>query len=263
MGENLKILFIGDIVGEAGRKIIAKHLNGLVRDHGIELVIANGENAAAGFGITPKIAEDLFFSRVHVLTSGNHIWDKKEIQDYIEREDRLLRPANYPEGVMGAGSIILKTDTGIKVAVLNLMGRVFMGMWDCPFRTFRREYTRLRSETPVIIVDFHAEATSEKTAFGWYVDGEVSAVVGTHTHVQTADEQILPKGTAYITDVGMAGPTDSVIGIHKEMVIEKFLTQMPKRFDVATGPAILSAVVLEIDPASGQARSIKRLQIRD
>ncbi|MBI5197248.1 MAG: TIGR00282 family metallophosphoesterase [Nitrospirae bacterium] len=263
MEKALSILFIGDVVGEAGRSIIARNLDGLVRDHKIDMVVANVENAAAGFGITPKIAEGFFQMGVHVLTSGNHIWDKKEIQEYIVKEDRLLRPANYPEGVPGSGSVILKTASGVKVAVLNLMGRVFMGMFDCPFVNYRRELGRLRGETPIILVDFHAEATSEKRAFGWYADGEVSAVIGTHTHVQTADEQILPKGTAYLTDVGMTGPTQSVIGIDTDMVIEKFLTQMPKRFDVAKGPTLLSAAVIKIAREGGRAQSIKRIQILD
>jgi metallophosphoesterase (TIGR00282 family) len=263
MAQTVNILFIGDVVGEPGRKILSRHLDRLVRDHHVDMAVANIENAAAGFGITPRLAEEFFQMGIHVLTSGNHVWDKKEIIEYIGKEDRLLRPANYPEGVPGFGSVVLKTPSGPKVGVLNLMGRVFMGMFDCPFTTYRREVQRLRRETPVILVDFHAEATSEKRAFGWYADGEVSAVLGTHTHVQTADEQILPGGTAYLTDAGMTGPTQSVIGIDTPMVIEKFLTQMPKRFDVAKGPAILSGAVVNVDPESGKARSIQRVQILD
>jgi hypothetical protein len=200
---------------------------------------------------------------IHVMTSGNHIWDKKEIMGYIVKEDRLLRPANYPVGVIGEGSIVVKTDRGPKVAVLNLMGRVFMGMWDCPFQVYRREIAKLRAQTPVIIVDFHGEATSEKRAFGWYADGEVSAIIGTHTHVQTADEQILPGGTAYLTEVGMTGPTQSVIGIDTNMVIEKFLTQMPRRFDVAKGPSVFSAALMKVDADTGKAQAIQRIQIHD
>ncbi len=246
-----------------GRKVVARHLEDLVRSKDVELVIANGENAAGGFGITPQTAEELFRMGVHVITSGNHIWDKKEIEGYIVKEERLLRPANYPEGVAGGGSLVVKTSRGAKVAVLNLMGRVFMGTWDCPFRTYRRELSRLREETPVIFVDFHAEATSEKRAFGWFAAGEVSAVVGTHTHIQTADEEILPGGTAYLTDVGMTGPTHSVIGLDAGKVIEKFLTQMPRRFDVAKGPTVFQAALVAVDPGSGQARSIERIQIRE
>lgn len=263
MATIVKLLLIGDVVGEPGRKIVAQKLGGVVRDHKIDFVVANVENAAGGFGVTPKIADEFFEMGAHVLTSGNHIWDKKEIFDYIDKEDRLLRPANYPAGALGYGSVVMKTSSGVKVAVLNLMGRVFMGMWDCPFRKFQDEISGLRQETPIILVDFHGEATSEKRAFGWFADGQVSAVIGTHTHVQTADEQILPRGTAYLTDVGMTGPVDSVIGIETAMIVEKFLTQMPKRFDVAKGPAIFAAVVVSVDSDTGKACSIERLQLFD
>ena len=259
----MKILFIGDIIGEAGRKIIAKKLETVVDEYRINLVIANGENAAGGFGITPKIADELLDAGINVITSGNHIWDKKEIVPYLEKERRLLRPANYPDGVPGHGSFTAYTNTRDKVVVLNLTGRVFMGNFDCPFRLFDREIKRLKAESDIILVDFHAEATSEKIAFGWYADGKVSAIIGTHTHVQTADEQILPKGTAYITDVGMTGPSHSVIGIEKDMVIEKYLTLMPKRFEVAKGRPVLSAAVIEINEEDGKALSIERLQLKD
>ncbi len=259
----MNILFIGDIIGEAGRKSIAKKLHTIVDEYRINLVIANGENAAGGFGITPKIADELFDAGINVITSGNHIWDKKEIVPYLEKERKLLRPANYPEGVPGSGYTTAYTNSGEKVVVLNLTGRVFMGNFDCPFRYFNRELQRLKAESEIIIVDFHAEATSEKIAFGWFADGKVSAVIGTHTHVQTADEQILPKGTAYITDVGMTGPSYSVIGIEKEMVIEKYLTLMPKRFEVAKGRPVLSAAVVEINDTDGKASSIERLQLKD
>ena len=259
----MKILFIGDIMGEPGRKTVARLVPKLVEERGLDLVIGNAENAAGGFGITPDIARELFKVGVHVLTSGNHIWDKKEIIPYIRDEPRLLRPANYPKGVPGAGSVIVTTAKGEKVGVLQLMGRVSMPTLDCPFRVGRHEVEALRREVRTIIVDMHAEATSEKMAMGWYLDGDVSGVFGTHTHVQTADERILPKGTAYLTETGMTGPTESVIGITKEIAIEKFLTQMPRRFEVAPGPCILSAVLLEVDTAAGKAVSIERLRIQN
>ena len=259
----MKILFIGDIMGEPGRKTVARLVPRLVEERGIDLVIGNAENAAGGFGVTPDIARELFKVGVHVLTSGNHIWDKKEIIPYIKDEPRLLRPANYPSGVPGAGSVVVTTANGEKVGVLQLMGRVSMPTLDCPFRVGRREVDALRREVRTIIVDMHAEATSEKMAMGWYLDGDVSGVFGTHTHVQTADERIFPKGTAYLTETGMTGPTESVIGITKEIAIEKFLTQMPRRFEVAPGPCLLSAVLLEVDGAVGQAVSIERLRIHN
>ncbi len=259
----LNLLFIGDIIGEPGRMILARKLGGLIKSEGIDLVVANGENAAGGFGITPKIAKELFDQGVDVITSGNHVFDKKEIVEYIKKEGRLLRPANYPEGVAGAGSIIVETRTHDKVGIIHLMGRIFMLPIDCPFRTARQEIARIKRETRAIIIDLHAEATSEKMALGWYLDGEVSAVIGTHTHVQTADETILPKGTAYITDAGMTGPINSVIGIRKEEAIDKFLTQTPRRFEIAGGPSLLSGVIVDIDPLEGMARSIRRIQIRD
>jgi hypothetical protein len=259
----MKILFIGDIVGEPGRKSVARQVPRLVGQRGVDLVIGNAENAAGGFGITPDIARELFKAGLHVLTSGNHIWDKKEIIDYIREEPRLLRPANYPEEAPGHGSVVVTTASGEKVGVMQLMGRVDMPTVDCPFRVGRRVLETLRREAGTIIVDMHAEATSEKMAMGWYLDGEVSGVFGTHTHVQTADERILPRGTAYLTDIGMTGPVDSVIGIKKEIAIEKFLTQMPRRFEVASGPCVFSAVLLEVDTAVGKAVSIDRLRILD
>ncbi|MEK7307100.1 MAG: TIGR00282 family metallophosphoesterase [Nitrospirota bacterium] len=259
----MNLLFIGDIIGEPGRMILARKLGGLIKSEGIDLVVANGENAAGGFGITPKIAKELFDQGVDVITSGNHVFDKKEIVDYIKKEGRLLRPANYPEGVAGSGSIIVETRTYDKVGIIHLMGRIFMLPIDCPFRTARQEIARIKRETRAIIIDLHAEATSEKMALGWYLDGEVSAVIGTHTHVQTADETILPKGTAYITDAGMTGPINSVIGIRKEEAIDKFLTQTPRRFEIAGGPSLLSGVIVDIDPLEGMAKSIRRIQIRD
>jgi metallophosphoesterase (TIGR00282 family) len=257
----MKVLFIGDIVGKAGRKAVKEGLPDLVNKLRIDFVIANVENAAGGFGITKAIGEELFALGIDVLTSGNHIWDKKEAVSYIPKEDRLLRPANYPREVPGAGSIVMNTSAGEKIAVLNLSGRVFMQPLDCPFQVARGEIPVLKEQTNVIIVDFHAEATSEKSAIGWLLDGEASAVIGTHTHVQTADEKILPKGTAFITDVGMTGPINSIIGVKKEQIINKFLTQIPVRFETAKGESMLSCVVLEINSKTGMSTKIQRLQL--
>ncbi len=257
----MKVLFIGDIVGTLGRAAIKALLPPLLDRYKIDFVIANGENAAGGFGITEKIAAEIFDFGVHIITSGNHIWDKKEAIPYIAKENRIIRPANYPPGVPGYGSVVVSTSHGIKIAVLNISGRVFMSSIDCPFRVGMTEIERLRAESNIIVVDFHAEATSEKIAFGYYVDGKVSAVIGTHTHVQTADEKILAGGTAYITDVGMTGPAVSVIGIEKEQIIDRFLLQMPRKFDTAKGGAILCAIVIEIDERTGQATAVQRLQL--
>jgi len=257
----MNVLFIGDIIGRAGRRALREGLSGLIDRFRIDLAIANVENAAGGFGITEEICEEIFSLGVDVLTSGNHIWDKKEAIPYIMREKRLLRPANYPDDVPGYGSIVTETDTGDKVAILNISGRVFMQPLDCPFKTASREIQSLKKDTNVIIIDLHAEATSEKSAFAWFFDGEVSAVIGTHTHVQTADERILPKGTAFITDVGMTGPINSVIGIKKEIIINRFLTHMPARFETAGGPSLLSCVVIDIDAHSGRTHDIKRIQM--
>ncbi len=259
----MKVLCIGDIMGEPGRRAVARAVPRLVGQRQIDLVIGNGENAAAGFGITPELAEELFDMGLAVITTGNHAWDKKEALEYFPREPRLLRPANYPAGVPGNGSVIVESAAGERVAVVQLMGRAFMPTIDCPFQTARREVARLKQETPAVIVDMHAEATSEKMAMGHFLDGEVTAVVGTHTHVQTADEQILPKGTAYITDLGMTGPLHSVIGVKKELAIEKFLTAMPRRFEVATGPAVFCAALLELDARLGKAIAIERIRIVD
>jgi metallophosphoesterase (TIGR00282 family) len=258
----MKVLFIGDIVGEAGRKALRRGLPNLTERLKIDFVIANVENAAGGFGITQDIGEEILSLGVDILTSGNHIWDKKEAVSYIAEEQRLLRPANYPEDVPGKGSIVIKTHRGEKIAVLNISGRVFMNQADNPFKVSKREILKLKKHTNIIIVDFHAEATSEKSAFGWFLDGEATAVVGTHTHVQTADETILPKGTAFITDVGMTGPINSVIGIKKEIILRKFLTYMPARFETAKGKSLLSAVVIDIDTKSGNAKNIERLQLK-
>ena len=260
--QTMKILFIGDIVGKPGRLAIRELLPLIVEDYRIELVIANCENAAAGFGVTRDVVEELYQNRIDVLTSGNHIWDKKEVLEFVEDYETLLRPANYPEGTPGFGSVVMPCASGIHVGVINLAGRVFMRPLDCPFRSAEKEIERLRKKTRIIIVDMHAEATSEKQALGWFLDGRVSAVLGTHTHVQTADEKILPNGTAYITDLGMTGPFDSIIGTRKDAVLERFLIQMPNKFDVAKGDVRLQGVVLEVDTASGKALSIERLSVK-
>lgn len=258
----MKVLFIGDIVGKAGRRALKDGISALVDKFKIDFIIANVENAAGGFGITEPVCEEIFSLGVNVLTSGNHIWDKKESLQYIIKEKRLLRPANYPDDVPGHGSIITETNSGEKIAILNISGRVFMQPLNCPFKTALRELQRLQKETKTIIIDFHAEATSEKSAFGWFLDGEASAVIGTHTHIQTADERILPNGTAFITDVGMTGAVNSVIGIKKDLIIKRFLTQMPIRFETAKGPAMISCVIIDIDSNTGMSKDIKRLQIQ-
>lgn len=255
----LTILFIGDIVGRPGRQALSRRLDRLVDRHNVDLVVANGENAAAGFGLTIDIARELFDLGVDVLTSGNHIWDKKEILAYLDRQPALLRPANYPAQVPGTGSGVFATSAGIEVGVLNIEGRVFMNALECPFRTADTLVAELQEKTPIVLVDFHAEATSEKVAMGCYLDGRVSAVVGTHTHVQTADARILPGGTGYITDAGMTGSLDSVIGIRKELAIEKFLTQLPVRFEVAKRSPVLCGVLFSVDPASGKAQGVERV----
>src|SRR5205085_77183 len=255
----MRILFIGDIVGRPGRELVRQGLRGLVEHYQIDLVIANAENAAAGFGITREIGDQLLDWGVDVMTSGNHIWDKKEALDYIGAEPRLLRPVNYPAGVPGNGSYVARSRSGVTVGVINAMGRVFMLNIDDPFRVLLREIEAIKSRARIIFVDFHAEATSEKVAMGWHLDGRVTAVVGTHTHVQTADERVLPKGTAYLTDVGMTGPHDSIIGVEIEAALGKFLNALPARFETATGNPRLNAVVVDADEQTGRARSIERL----
>jgi metallophosphoesterase (TIGR00282 family) len=259
----VKVLFIGDIFGEPGRRAVSRFVPKLVAQRQIDIVIGNGENAAGGFGITPELAEELFDLGLAVITTGNHAWDKKEILDYFPREPRLLRPANYPSGVPGYGSVVVESAGGEHLGVLQLMGRAYMPTLDCPFQVAKKELAALKKRTGAVIVDMHAEATSEKMAMGHYLDGEVVAVVGTHTHVQTADDQILPKGTAYLTDIGMTGPLHSVIGVKKELAIEKFLTGMPRRFEVASGPSVFSAVLLELDARIGKALSIERIRLID
>ncbi len=257
----MKIIFIGDIFGHPGRRIVKEALPKLVEEYGPDLILANGENAAGGFGLTPGLVEELLDMGIAVLTSGNHIWDKKELLPYLRdhQDGRLLRPANYPTGAPGHGLYLGKTRGEIGYAVMNLQGRVFMPSIECPFRTADALLAQIPAEYPIRIVDMHAEATSEKVAMGWYLDGRVTAVLGTHTHVPTADETVLPQGTAYVTDLGMTGPYDSVIGIDKRQIIEKFLSQLPARFEVAKGDVRLSGVLIEADAASGRATSIQRI----
>ncbi len=257
----MKILFVGDIVGKAGRQAIDGILQRVIADYKIEFTIANGENAAGGMGITPPIAIEMLDQGVDVLTSGNHIWAKKEIFPFLDEELRILRPANYPPNVPGRGSGLFHSAHGQAVGVVNLEGRVFMKNLDCPFRVGEKEVERLSKETKVILVDFHAEATSEKMAMGWFLDGRVSGVLGTHTHVQTSDEKILDEGTAYITDVGMTGPSASVIGIRKEVALERLLTQIPWKFDVASEKIELQGVVVDVDSQTGKSQDIKRIRV--
>jgi len=253
----VKVLFIGDVCGRAGRRAVATLLPALVERHGIDFTIANGENAAGGIGITAKTADELLGLGIDVLTSGNHIWHNREIVSYVETSERLLRPANYPPGTPGRGARVYESASGERVGVLNLEGRVFMTDLDCPFRVGERELDSL-GPADVVIVDIHAEASAEKQALGWHLAGRVSAVLGTHTHVQTADERILEGHTAYITDVGMTGPVDSVIGMKRESSIRRFLTQLPQRFEPAKGPALLCGVVVDVG-RDGAARSIERV----
>jgi metallophosphoesterase (TIGR00282 family) len=255
------LLFIGDIFGKVGRDLVVRALRPLVERYEIDLVVANAENSAGGFGVTREIGDAILKAGVDVMTSGNHVWDKKEVLDYIALEPRLLRPANYPHGVPGCGSLIARTKHGDEVGIVNVMGRVFMTAIDDPFRVAEREIERIRERTPLVLVDFHAEATSEKIAMGWFLDGKATLVVGTHTHVQTADDQILPKGTAYITDVGMTGPHDGVIGVEREPVIKRFLDGLPARFESASGNPKLHAVLVDADGATGKATKITRLSL--
>jgi len=256
----MNILMVGDVYGEPGRQAITKLVPRLRQAHAIDFCVVNVENAAGGFGVTAAIARQVLEAGADVMTSGNHIWNKREIVEYITKENLLLRPANFPAGTPGVGHVTVKAGPH-KIAVLNLMGRVFMLPIDCPFRKADEIVPELRKETPIILVDMHCEATSESLAMGWHLDGRVSAVVGTHRHVQTADERVLPGGTAYITDLGLTGPTDGVIGVDRDQIIQRFLNQMPIRFETAKGPAALQGVVIAVDPESGRATSIRRLQV--
>ncbi len=256
----LHILFIGDIVGRPGRKMVTETLTKVKQELPVDIVIANGENAAGGVGLTPETADELFSYGINIITLGNHAWDKKAIYNYLDSTTRVIRPANQPGAPPGQGLAFLALPSGQKLAVINLMGRAFFNsIMDCPFRAADDLVETARKTTNLIVVDFHAEATSEKAALGWYLDGKVSAIIGTHTHVQTADERILPQGSAYITDVGMTGPYDSVIGFTPKLVIERFLTQMPVRFEVATGPRQFSALWMSLDEKTGKTTAIKRI----
>lgn len=263
----MRIIFIGDIFGRPGRMIVHELLPELVRSRGIDLVIANGENAAGGFGITPPLADELFHLGIEVITTGNHVWDKRELIEYFQLADgnpfsparRVLRPANYPDGTPGWGVYEAETRTGVPFAIINLQGRVFMTNLDDPFRVADDLLSKIHAK--VVLVDFHAEATSEKVALGWYLDGRVTAVLGTHTHIPTADERVLPGGTAYQTDVGMTGPYDSVIGVTKQTILQRFLTGLPVRFEPATGDVRFCAAIIDCDPETGRATSIERMNV--
>jgi len=260
--DDICVLFFGDLVGKPGRRAMKRILPELVQAHHPDLVIANGENASGGFGLTIDVAGEMFDAGVDIITSGNHIWDKKEIIDYLDHTPTLLRPANYPDGTPGSGAALATTNSGIHVFILNLIGRRFMGLYDDPFASADKMIDGVKNETPIIIVDFHGEDTREKAALARYLDGRVSAVIGTHTHVQTADERVLPGGTAFITDAGMTGPTDSVIGVKKERAVTRFLTSIPQRFDTAKAGVEAQGVLLYIEPESGRARSITRFRER-
>ena len=254
----MRILMIGDVVGRPGRRVVRQFLPGLCHDYEVSLVIANGENSAGGIGITSDIARELLDCGVNVITTGNHVWAKKEIIPYMDGELPILRPLNFPPGAPGRGFLEIKG-----VLVVNLIGRVFIGEFDCPFRAIDSMLSEIKTDPKVIVVDFHAEATSEKVAMGRYLDGRVSAVLGTHTHVGTSDACIFPRGTAYVTDVGMVGPADSVIGVDAESAIRSFLTSMPHRFFMSEGPASFDAVLVDVDEATGKAVSIQRIQLKE
>jgi len=257
----VKIIFISDIIGRPGRLALRGLLPDLVYEYGPDLVVANAENAAGGFGITAEIYDELKDLDIDIITSGNHIWDRKNLVPCLEKNSDILRPGNYPRSTAGRGSAVFTCPSGVKVGILNLSGRVFMNNTiDCPFKVGRELVEELRKETKVILMDIHAETTSEKAAMGWHFDGLVSAVIGTHTHVQTSDERILPKGTAFLTDAGMTGPMDSIIGMRKELVLERFLTSMPVRLDVAKGDVELQGVYLAVDSGDGRALEIRRIK---
>jgi metallophosphoesterase (TIGR00282 family) len=254
----MNILFVGDIFASPGRRILADHLQDIIATHHIDVAIANAENSAGGFGVTPSIAEELLGMGLDVLTSGNHIWDKREIYDYFPRQPRLLRPSNYAEGVPGQGVVVVKGRNGVDCAVVNVQGRTYMPHTDCPFRKMDQILDSLDPAVKVRFVDFHAELTSEKMAMGWYLDGRVSALIGTHTHIPTADTRILPGGTAYQTDVGMTGPYASVIGVETAIILKRFLTALPVRMEAAKGSVELHSVILQVDDATGKALAIRR-----
>lgn len=255
----MRVLFIGDIVGKPGREAIKRFLKPLQKEFDVDVTIANAENAAAGKGLTKEVSEELYRQGIQFLTMGNHVWDQREIMNFIDSDPKLIRPANYPVGAPGQGYGVIRAN-GFKIGVLNLSGRIFLPPLEDPFSGAIRWINQLKQETPVILVDFHAEATSEKSALGWFLDGKVSALVGTHTHIQTADARLLHQGTAYITDVGMTGPKDSVLGVKKEIIINRFLTQLPAKFEIAGGPLQINAVIIDIDEKSGKAHKIEAIQ---
>lgn len=259
----MKILFVGDIVGRPGRRAVARWLPDICRQHEIDLVLANAENAAGGLGATPETLRELKAAGIAAFTMGNHTWRKEVLISAIDEFPEVVRPANFPESVPGRGAAAITLESGRRVGLINVIGRVFMTAFNCPFERAAREVDQIRRHTKIIIVDMHAEATSEKVAMGWYLDGKCTAVLGTHTHVPTADERILPKGTAYITDVGMTGPYDGIIGTDRDAVITKFLTGLPRQFNVAKGPIWLNAVAIDVDDATGRARSIERVMRRE
>jgi metallophosphoesterase (TIGR00282 family) len=259
MSENIKVMMIGDICGKPGRQAAAHYIPLFRQEYGLDLIIANGENSAGGIGITQEVARELYAMGIDIITTGNHIWDKREIFEFIEEEDNLIRPANYPIGTAGRGYQIIKKDRYC-AAIINLAGRVFMPPIDCPFQCIDALLAKIPEACKIIIIDFHAEATSEKMALAWYLDGKVSCIAGTHTHIQTADNRVLPGGTAYITDLGMVGVWNSILGMDKEAVIKKFTTSLPARFSVAKGAAVFSAIIVELDSLTGRAENITRIQ---
>ncbi len=256
----MNVLVVGDIVGRPGRTAILNNIKNIKKQYEPDLIIINAENSAGGFGITPEIADNFLNQGVDVITTGNHVWRQKDIKNYLDMEERIIRPINFPPGIPGRGSVVIEKN-GVKYAVINLIGRIFMEPMDCPFRVVSKEIKNLKDEVDIIIVDFHAEATSEKIAMGWHLDGKTALVFGTHTHVQTADERVLPGGTAYITDIGMTGPINSVIGMEKNKVLKRFLTGMPYKFDVAEGETRIEGAIAELSTVTGKANKIMRLQI--
>lgn len=256
----MRLLFLGDVVGKGARQALRRRLRALRRERDVAFVVANGENAAGGKGLDPDSADELFDAGVDVITTGNHVWQHSRLLPVLEHETRILRPANFPEGNPGRGFSVQRAANGASVAVVNLIGRVFMGSFDCPFRAADRILGEIATEADVVLVDMHAETTSEKVAMGWHLAGRVAGVVGSHTHVQTADARVLPGGTAYLTDAGMCGPVDSVIGMRREEVLRRFLTQMPVRFEVAKGNVVMQGALLDVDPQTGRATAIERLQ---
>jgi len=259
----MRLLFLGDVVGRGARLVLRRRLRALRRERAVDFVVANGENAAGGKGLDPDSAEELLDAGVDVITSGNHVWQHTRLLPVLEQESRILRPENFPVGNPGRGWTVQRASDGRRVGVLNLIGRAFMGSYDCPFRAADRVLAEHAAEADVVFVDMHGEATSEKVAMGWYLAGRVAAVVGSHTHVQTADERVLPGGTGYLTDAGMCGPVDSVIGMRREEVLRRFVTQMPVRFEVAKGPVVLQGAFIEVDTATGRATGIARMQEMD